>query len=231
MLRRMVGLVFLVAGLAAAVGSRADAAPPKSAGSSDVPATAAGGTRRRRKRVARPSTMQSKLPEGNNGKLLEELQKIKFKDSEKLPAVQAKAGNAVEADKLAKRNARPPETAVHSVSTALQRIKGLAGERSRPSRKLSNARRKSIGCRQTAIGKWHVWSPPRSLSHTSTSLCVTRSRPLQPVSRLNLSSHSWMRVSQAFHTALDGQERRCRHGSAATFDRRLHSSLPQGTGK
>ena len=37
--------------------------------------------------------------------------------------MQAKVEQAWEADKLAKRNAGPPETAVHDVSTALQRRK------------------------------------------------------------------------------------------------------------
>ena len=43
--------------------------------------------------------------------------------SEELAAMQAKVEQAWEADKLAKRQVRTPEVAVHSVSTALQNRK------------------------------------------------------------------------------------------------------------
>ena len=43
--------------------------------------------------------------------------------------MQAKAEKALEADKLAKRSARAPEAAGHSVSTVLQRQKAAQGKR------------------------------------------------------------------------------------------------------
>ena len=57
--------------------------------------------------MSKPSTP----PGVNLAKLLDGLKD--FKGSEELAAMQAKAEKALEADKLAKRNARTPETAVH----------------------------------------------------------------------------------------------------------------------
>ena len=72
----------------------------------------------------RPMSKPSTPPEANLAKLLDKLKANEhFKGSEELAAMQVKAEKACEADKLAKRDARTPETAVHSVSTALQRDK------------------------------------------------------------------------------------------------------------
>ena len=49
----------------------------------------------------------------------------RIKEWEEFVTLQTKADQMLEADKLAKRNARPPETAVYSVATALQRHKSL----------------------------------------------------------------------------------------------------------
>ena len=63
-------------------------------------------------------------PEENLAKLLDGFKVSElFKDTEELAATQPKAAKAWEANKLAKRNARPPKTAVRDVSTALQRQK------------------------------------------------------------------------------------------------------------
>ena len=70
--------------------------------------------------MSKPSTPL----EVNLAKILDGLKDNEhFKDSAELAAMQAKVAKALAADKLAKRNARPPETAVHSVSSALQRNK------------------------------------------------------------------------------------------------------------
>ena len=70
--------------------------------------------------MSKPST----LTEVNLAKRLDECKENEhFKGSEELAAMQTKVEQAWEADKLAKRQARTPEVAVHSVSTALQRQK------------------------------------------------------------------------------------------------------------
>ena len=66
-----------------------------------------------------------------------------FKGSEELAAMQAKVEEALEADKLAKRNARLPETAVHSVSPLLQRQKAAQAKEQAKLTELEEAAKKA----------------------------------------------------------------------------------------
>ena len=133
MFRRMVGLVCLMAGLAAIVASSVcgfsskqcrRCGAPKRNGAQSSPAAAAQVPRRNRKRGARPTQKPSTPPEYNLAKVLDGLKDNEhFKDSEELAAMQAKMEQAWEADKLAKRQARTPEVAVQAAFSALQNRK------------------------------------------------------------------------------------------------------------
>ena len=105
--RKVVGLAFLPAGFAGTVASSVLRFSSKCC-----------------RRCGAPMSKPTTPPEVAVAKFLEELKDNEhFKGSEELAAMHAKAEKALEADKLAKRNARPPKTSVHSVSTALQRQK------------------------------------------------------------------------------------------------------------
>ena len=113
MFRKMVGLAFLMAGLAAIAASsvcvfRASCAGD-AVGAPGAPDAAAQVTRRNRKRGTRFAQKPSTIPEVNLVKVLDGLKDNEhFKGSEELAAMQAKAEQAWEADKLAKRQARTP---------------------------------------------------------------------------------------------------------------------------
>ena len=93
---------------------------PKLDGSPSAPGAAAQVPRRTRKRGARPASKSSAPPEVNLAKMLDGLQENEhFKGTEVLAAMEAKVEQARETDKLAKHQARTPEVAVHSVSSAL----------------------------------------------------------------------------------------------------------------
>ena len=129
----MVGLVCLMAGLAAIVASSVCDSPASSVGVAGAPkhngaqsslAAAAQVPRRNRKRGARPTQKPSAPPEYNLAKVLDGLKENEhFKDSEELAAMQAKMEQAWEADKLAKRQARTPEVTVQAAFSALQNRK------------------------------------------------------------------------------------------------------------
>ena len=133
MFRKMVGRAFLMAGLAAIAassgcGSRASCGgASKPAGAPGAPGVSTQVPRRNRKRGTRPTPKPSTPPEVNLAKILDGLKANEhFKDSAELAAMQAKVEQALEADdNLAKRQARTPEVAVHSVSSALQNRKAM----------------------------------------------------------------------------------------------------------
>ena len=94
---------------------------PKPAGAAhDAPADAAPAPRRNRKRGSRPAQKQTSTSEVSAAKAFEVLKNNVFlKDSQALAAAQSDMEKAVEADKLAKRRARPPEAAIQSSYSAL----------------------------------------------------------------------------------------------------------------
>ena len=93
---------------------------PKPGGSPGAPDAPAQVPRRNRKRGARPTPKPSTPPEVNLAKISDGPKDNEhFKDSEELAAMQAKAEQAWEADKLAKRQASTPEVAVQSAYSAL----------------------------------------------------------------------------------------------------------------
>ena len=97
---------------------------PKPAGAPGALVAAAQVPRRNRKRGTRPAPTPPTPPEVNLAKILDGFKDNgHFKDSEALAAMQAKAEQAWEADKLAKRQARTPEVAVQSAFSALQSCK------------------------------------------------------------------------------------------------------------
>ena len=139
-----------------------DGLPGNSAAAAQVP-------RRNRKRGARSMSKPSTPPEANLAKLLDGLKDSElFKGTDELAAMQAKAEKAREANKLAKRNAHIPDTAVcglrpSNVKRPLRRksrpswsswkrqAKRLLMRWRKPSRKLLNARRTSTASRRSTI--------------------------------------------------------------------------------
>ena len=131
MFRKMVGLAFLVAGLAAIAASSICGSRASCAGDAVLRSPSAlqvrllqqprshGGTESEAhgQRKSRPPTP----PEVNLAKVLDGPKDNEhFKDSEELAAMQAKVEQSWEADKLAKRQARTPEVAVQSAFSTLQ---------------------------------------------------------------------------------------------------------------
>ena len=93
---------------------------PKPSGSSRSPDAAAPAPRQNRKRGARPAPKQATTPEVSLAKAFDVLKSHeRLQDSQALALVQQEMEQAVEADKLAKRQARTPEVAMQSSLSAI----------------------------------------------------------------------------------------------------------------
>ena len=184
---------------------------------------------------ARHTSNANAPPEVNLAKILDGLKDNEhFSGSEELAAMQAKAEQAWEADKLARRQARTPEVAVQSAYSALQNRKATLAKLQakiteleeaakaaveaveEASRRRTSYKCKSTSYKQSAIRSGHVLSRPRILSHISGTPCVRHSRAFLEVLRPSLSSHSWKRLSQAFRACWRPQSPRRRPSMRAT---------------
>ena len=124
----MVGVAFLMTGLAAIAASSARASRASVAGDAGLRSPVALQARRpgpteeqKARHTANARAVHTTPPEVNLAKVLDGLKDNEhFKGSEELAAMQAKVEQAWEADKLAKRQARTPEVAVQSAFSALQ---------------------------------------------------------------------------------------------------------------
>ena len=143
-----------------------------------------------------------------------------IKELDEAAALQTKAETLFEGDnslsenlvrgrqKLAERNARPPETAVFFVATTLQRHKALQEkeqaklaeleERAKNAAKaVDEARQKGSqtpGGDRPAAGRQRAGEGTLG---TSTKPCVTLSKSFPPTARLKISSHRWMQQLSA----------------------------------
>ena len=130
--------------------------------------------------------------------------------------------------KLAERNARPPETAVFFVATALQRHKALQEkeqaklaeleERAKNAAKaVDEAKQKGSqtpGGDRPAAGRHRAGEGTLG---TSTKPCVTLSKSFPPTARLKISSHRWMQQLSASEACWRRQRRRHQRRTEATM--------------